>query len=64
MVEEVFGPVMTIYVYNAEKWEETLTLVDNTSEYALTGAILSVDRYAAETACKMLENSAGKLLYK
>ncbi|MBT4478225.1 MAG: L-glutamate gamma-semialdehyde dehydrogenase, partial [Flavobacteriales bacterium] len=49
MVEEVFGPVMTIYIYNAEKWEETLTLVDNTSEYALTGAILSVDRYAAET---------------
>tara|TARA_Y100000385_G_scaffold80422_1_gene82050 strand:+ start:7101 stop:8729 length:1629 start_codon:yes stop_codon:yes gene_type:complete len=59
MVEEVFGPVMTIYVYNEEKWEETLTLVDKTSEYALTGAILSVDRYAAETACKMLENSAG-----
>jgi 1-pyrroline-5-carboxylate dehydrogenase len=59
MVEEVFGPVMTIYVYDAEKWEETLTLVDNTSEYALTGAILSVDRYAAETACKMLENAAG-----
>jgi 1-pyrroline-5-carboxylate dehydrogenase len=59
MVEEVFGPVMTIYVYNAEKWEETLTLVDNTSEYALTGAILSVDRYAAEIACKMLENAAG-----
>jgi len=59
MVEEVFGPVMTIYIYNAEKWEETLTLVDNTSEYALTGAILSVDRYAAEIACKMLENAAG-----
>jgi len=59
MVEEVFGPVMTIYVYDEDKWEETLTLVDNTSEYALTGAILSVDRYAAETACKMLENAAG-----
>jgi len=59
MVEEVFGPVMTIYIYDEEKWEETLTLVDNTSEYALTGAILSVDRYAAETACKMLENAAG-----
>ena len=59
MVEEVFGPVMTIYIYDAEKWEETLTLVDNTSEYALTGAILSVDRYAAEIACKMLENAAG-----
>ena len=59
MVEDVFGPVMTIYVYDENKWEETLTLVDETSEYALTGAILSVDRYAAETACKMLENAAG-----
>ena len=59
MVEEVFGPVMTIYVYDAEKWEETLELVDSTSEYALTGAILSVDRYAAEYATKALENAAG-----
>ena len=59
MVEEVFGPVMTIYVYDADKWEETLELVDNTSEYALTGAILSVDRYAVEYATKALENAAG-----
>jgi len=59
MVEEVFGPVMTIYVYDADKWEETLELVDSTSEYALTGAILSVDRYAAEYATKALENAAG-----
>ena len=59
MVEEIFGPVMTIYVYDENKWEETLTLVDNTSEYALTGAILSVDRYAAEYATKALENAAG-----
>ena len=59
MVEEVFGPVMTIYVYDENKWEETLELVDNTSEYALTGAILSVDRYAAEFATKALENAAG-----
>jgi 1-pyrroline-5-carboxylate dehydrogenase len=59
MVKEVFGPVMTIYIYDAEKWEETLSLVDNTSEYALTGAILSVDRYAAEYATKALENAAG-----
>jgi 1-pyrroline-5-carboxylate dehydrogenase len=59
MVEEVFGPVMTIYVYDANKWEETLEIVDNTSEYALTGAILSVDRYAAEYATKALENAAG-----
>ena len=59
MVEEVFGPVMTIFVYDTEKWEETLELVDSTSEYALTGAILSVDRYAAEYATKALENAAG-----
>ncbi len=59
MVEEIFGPVMTIYVYDADKWEKTLELVDNTSEYALTGAILSVDRYAAEYATKALENAAG-----
>ena len=59
MVEEVFGPVMTIYVYDANKWQETLELVDGTSEYALTGAILSVDRYAAEHATKVLENAAG-----
>ena len=59
MVEEIFGPVMTIYVYDQDKWEETLNLVDQTSDYALTGAILSIDRYAAETACKILENAAG-----
>jgi len=59
MIKEVFGPVMTIYVYDANKWEETLELVDSTSEYALTGAILSVDRYAAEYATKVLENAAG-----
>ena len=59
MVKEIFGPVMTIYVYDANKWEKTLELVDNTSEYALTGAILSVDRYAAEYATKALENAAG-----
>ncbi|MBG38890.1 MAG: 1-pyrroline-5-carboxylate dehydrogenase [Cryomorphaceae bacterium] len=59
MVEEIFGPVMTIYVYDENKWEETLSLVDDTSEYALTGAILSVDRYASEYATKALENAAG-----
>ncbi|MDA9663569.1 L-glutamate gamma-semialdehyde dehydrogenase [bacterium] len=59
MVEEVFGPVMTIYIYDKDNWKETLKLVDNTSEYALTGAILSIDRYAVEIACKMLENAAG-----
>jgi 1-pyrroline-5-carboxylate dehydrogenase len=59
MVEEIFGPVLTIYVYDAEKYEETLKLVDETSEYALTGAILARDRYAVNLATKMLENAAG-----
>ena len=59
MVEEIFGPVITIYVYDESKWEETLDLVDSTSDYALTGAILSVDRYAVELATRKLENAAG-----
>jgi 1-pyrroline-5-carboxylate dehydrogenase len=59
MCEEIFGPVITIYVYDENKWEETLQLVDETSEYALTGAIFSVDRYAIEQATKALENAAG-----
>jgi 1-pyrroline-5-carboxylate dehydrogenase len=59
MCEEIFGPVITIYVYDAEKFEETLTLLDQTSEYALTGAIFSTCRYAIGTATKMLENAAG-----
>ena len=50
---------MTIYVYDSNKWEETLELVDKTSEYALTGAIFSLDRYAAQHATKILENAAG-----
>ena len=59
MREEIFGPVMTIYVYDDSKFEETLNLVDNTSEYALTGAILASDRYIIEKATKVLKNSAG-----
>lgn len=59
MCEEIFGPVMTIYVYDADKYEETLAILDETSEYALTGAIFSGDRYAIEQACKALEHSAG-----
>ncbi len=59
MVEEIFGPVITIYVYNSEEWEKTLDVVNNTSEYALTGAILSIDRNAIEKATKKLENAAG-----
>lgn len=59
MCEELFGPVLTLYVYDAEKFEETLELVDSTSIYALTGAILGQDRYALELATKKLSNAAG-----
>ncbi|NMM48758.1 L-glutamate gamma-semialdehyde dehydrogenase [Marinigracilibium pacificum] len=59
MVEEIFGPVVTIYLYNDENFEDTLTLVDETSPYALTGSIFSKDRYAAELATKRLVNAAG-----
>ena len=61
MCEEIFGPVLTIYVYDSEKFEETLALIDTTSEYALTGSIVSQDRYAIELATKKLENAAGNL---
>lgn len=59
MCEELFGPVLTLYVYDENKFEETLELVDRTSIYALTGAILAQDRYAIEVATKKLVNSAG-----
>ena len=59
MMEEIFGPVMTIYVYADDKFEETLKLVDKTSEYALTGAILASDRYVVEKTTKALKHSAG-----
>lgn len=59
MCEEIFGPVLTMYVYEDDKFEETLQLVDNTSEYALTGAVISQDRYAVDIATKALVNSAG-----
>ncbi len=59
MCEELFGPVLTIYVYDENKFEETLKLVDSTSAYALTGAIISQDRFAIETATQKLRNSAG-----
>jgi 1-pyrroline-5-carboxylate dehydrogenase len=59
METELFGPVMTIFVYEDAKWEETLTLVDATSPYALTGAIFSQDRYAIEQATVALQNAAG-----
>ena len=59
LCEEIFGPVITIYVYEPKDWKATLELVDDTSEYALTGAIFSTDRYAVEEASKALENAAG-----
>ena len=59
MCEEIFGPVITILKYEPSQFEETLHLVDESSEYALTGAILSTDRYAIETATQILEHAAG-----
>ncbi|MFL2597181.1 MAG: L-glutamate gamma-semialdehyde dehydrogenase [Flavobacteriaceae bacterium] len=59
MNQELFGPIVTIYIYADKKWNNTLKLVDNTSEYALTGAVYSQDRYALEEALVALENSAG-----
>jgi len=59
MCEEIFGPVLTIYVYDAEKFEETLDILDATSDYALTGSILSQDRYAIQLATEKLEHAAG-----
>ena len=59
MCEEVFGPVLTVYVYHAENFEQTLELVDSTSPYALTGSIFSGDRFAIEMATKKLSNAAG-----
>lgn len=59
MVEEIFGPVLTIYVYPDAQYEETLALVDQTSEYALTGSIIATDRYAIQLANVKLMNAAG-----
>lgn len=59
METELFGPVLTVYIYEDEKWSETLQLIDQTSEYALTGAVFSTDRYAIVEATNALQNSAG-----
>ena len=59
MVEELFGPVLTVYVYEDEKMDETLRILDKTSIYALTGAVFSQDRYSIERITKCLENCAG-----
>ena len=59
MCDELFGPVLTLHVYDESKWLETLELVDRTSPYALTGAIFAQDRYAIEQGLQALRNSAG-----
>jgi 1-pyrroline-5-carboxylate dehydrogenase len=59
MVEEIFGPVLTVYVYQPELFEEALELTDQTSPYALTGSIFAKDRYAIELASRKLQNAAG-----
>jgi 1-pyrroline-5-carboxylate dehydrogenase len=59
MCTELFGPVLTIYVYEDNKWEDSLNMVDSTSPYALTGAIFSADRYIIDIATNALENAAG-----
>ena len=63
MTTELFGPLVTVYVYEDEKWADTLNLVDSTSEYALTGAVFSQDRYALQEALEALENSAGNFYF-
>jgi 1-pyrroline-5-carboxylate dehydrogenase len=59
MQEEIFGPIVSVYVYPETKWEETIALVDQTSPYALTGAVFSQDRYAIQDALSGLRNAAG-----
>lgn len=59
LCEEIFGPVVTVHVYADSKWEDVLTLVDQTSPYALTGAVFARDRQAVRTAASMLRNAAG-----
>ena len=59
MCEEIFGPILSVYVYEDKNWKETLKLVDETSPYSLTGSIFAKDRYAIEEAYNALENAAG-----
>ena len=59
MCEEIFGPVVTVYVYPDNKWKDTLQTVDKTSPYALTGAVFSQDRGALREATSALRNAAG-----
>jgi 1-pyrroline-5-carboxylate dehydrogenase len=59
MCHELFGPILTLHVYDERKWEEMLEVVDRTSPYALTGAVFSQDRYALHTAVHKLRHAAG-----
>jgi 1-pyrroline-5-carboxylate dehydrogenase len=59
MCEELFGPVLTVYVYADDQYEQTLHILDQTSPYALTGAVFSRDRYAVDLATRILRHSAG-----
>jgi len=59
METELFGPIVTVYIYQDKDWTNTLKLVDETSEYALTGAVFSEDRYAMNEAITALQNAAG-----
>jgi 1-pyrroline-5-carboxylate dehydrogenase len=59
MCEKIFAPDITVYVYEQDQYEATLDIVNNTSVYALTGAVISEDRYAIEMATKKLRNAAG-----
>ena len=59
MCEEIFGPVLTVYIYDANEFEKTLELVDATSPYALTGSIIATDRIAVEIAVTRLRHAAG-----
>lgn len=59
MVQEIFGPVLSVYIYEDKDWKKTLKLVDETSPYSLTGSIFAQDRYAIDEAYKALENASG-----
>jgi 1-pyrroline-5-carboxylate dehydrogenase len=63
MEEEIFGPVMTLYIYRDAAFEETLHICDETSPYALTGSIFSNDKYALITACRILRYAAGNFYF-
>jgi len=63
MVNEIFGPVITVYAYPDEEFEQTCELIDTTTEYALTGSIFSADRYALIKASNLLRNASGMMYY-